>query len=184
MENPSTDQIRAVLKYDPETGLCTWLPRKPHMFQPTGTRGAEGCCANWNSRYAGSPAMTYIGSHGYRAGNLFGKVRLLHRVAMALILDHWDFDHVDHINGDKLDNRAVNLRPCTNAENLRNGLSRGGSSRFKGVCFHKQNKNWISSITLNGKTTHLGSFESEVDAAIAYDKAAKEMHGKFARTNF
>jgi hypothetical protein len=154
------------------------------MFEVKGQRGQEGSCANWNSRYAGKPAMTYIGAHGYRCGNLLGSVRLLHRVAMALILDSWGFDFVDHINGNKLDNRACNLRPCSNAENLRNSAPRRGSSTFKGVCFHKQNKNWVASITLDGQTRHLGSFSSEIDAAKAYDAAATQLHGEYARLNF
>jgi hypothetical protein len=184
MKNPDLEQIAKILQYEPETGAAKWLPRTPDMFDPVGQRNAEGCCANWNARYAGRPAMTYVGSHGYRCGNLFGKVMLLHRVAMGLILGGWDFEYVDHINGDKLDNRALNLRPCSNAENLRNGAKRKGSSRYKGVCFHRQNKNWIASITVNYKTKHLGSFCSEIEAAMAYDEAAKALHGNYARLNF
>lgn len=184
MTNPDIDQIASVLNYNPDTGRAKWLERTPDMFEAKGKRSAKGCCANWNARYAGKPAFTYVGSGGYYRGHLLGKTHLLHRVAMALIVGDWSFDYVDHINGNRLDNRSCNLRPCSNVENIRNSMSRGGSSAYKGVSFHKQNRNWIASITANYKTRHLGSFQSEIEAALAYDDAAREIHGDFARTNF
>lgn len=91
---------------------------------------------------------------------------------------------VDHINGDKLDNRKTNLRICTQAENTRNrGMSAHNSSGFKGVTFNKGVKRWIACIRLNGKNKHLGCFDSPEDAARAYDMAAEKNYGQFARTN-
>ena len=184
MKNPDIDQIKKVIAYNPETGRAVWLPRTPDMFDAKGQRSAAGSCSNWNARYAGLPAFTYVGSGGYYRGHILGASQLLHRVAMALIRGGWDFRYVDHINGNKMDNRASNLRECSNAENIRNAASRGGSSVYKGVCFHKQNKNWIANITVNYKTKHLGSFATELEAALCYDEAARDIHGEFARTNF
>lgn len=185
MANPDINTLRKIIEYTPETGEFKWKRRTPEMFVPRGTRSAAGCCANWNSRYAGKAALTFVGSHGYRCGNLLGAVRLAHRVAMAMIVGGWNFDYVDHINGDKLNNRACNLRACSNAENLRNSKARdGGSSRFKGVCWHKQNRNWLASITVDGRAKHIGSFENEIEAAQAYDDAARRLHGEFCRLNF
>lgn len=91
---------------------------------------------------------------------------------------------IDHINGNGLDNRKSNLRFCTHNQNLFNRGSGGGTSRFKGVRFHKRNKNWNAYVTVNGKSMHVGVFDSEEDAARAYDKAAKKYHGEFAWCNF
>lgn len=92
---------------------------------------------------------------------------------------------VDHINGNGLDNRKINLRTATRAENLRNAGKRNmkTSSRFKGVCWDKKNKKWISSITKARRNIYLGYFLSEEDAARAYNDAAFSLFGEFAKPN-
>lgn len=91
----------------------------------------------------------------------------------------------DHINHDTLDNRRVNLRRCTNAQNLQNQLPRKNtSSKYKGVSWYKSNKKWVASIRLNYKYIYLGCFVSEIKAAEAYDAKAKEIFGEFAYLNF
>jgi len=91
---------------------------------------------------------------------------------------------IDHINGNPLDNRDNNLRLCTSAQNHMNQRPRGGSSQFKGVTWHKRNKKWQAEIQHNGKSYWLSAFADETDAARAYDKAAREHFGEFARLNF
>lgn len=92
---------------------------------------------------------------------------------------------VDHINGDKLDNRMCNLRFATNRENIANSSSKKGStSSYKGVSFDSSRGKWISSIQINGKTKHLGRYDKEEDAAKAYDRAAFSAYGSYARLNF
>ena len=93
----------------------------------------------------------------------------------------------DHINGNGLDNRKENLRFCTHRQNLqaRRKMRKDASSKYKGVSWHRQNKKWIAGIShSDGIEKHLGCFESELDAAKAYDVAALEMFGKFATLNF
>lgn len=91
---------------------------------------------------------------------------------------------VDHINMRRLDNRKINLRECTDLQNKWNRVATKGSrSKYKGVCWDKRCKKWVASIGSNGKTIFLGRFEKEVDAALAYDKRAKEFHGEFANLN-
>ena len=91
---------------------------------------------------------------------------------------------VDHRNGNGLYNRRSNLRLCTNQENSYNRHTVRGSSIYKGVCWHKRDKKWESHISVNRKRKFLGYFNNEVEAAKAYDTAATELYGEFARTNF
>jgi hypothetical protein len=179
----SAENLSLLIDYDPETGEMVWMPRPAQFFAGSLGRTADHAAANWNSRYAGKPALSFVGNHGYKCGNIGNKSFLAHRVAMAICLGTWDFGFVDHINGDKTDNRRENLRLCTNAQNLRNGKSRGGASKYKGVSFHKQNKNWVASIMVDGMAKHIGSFAREEDAARAYNDAAMMLHGDFARLN-
>jgi len=92
---------------------------------------------------------------------------------------------VDHINHNGADNRRANLRFCTWAENYHNSLPRrGGSSRYKGVHWCNTNKKFRARITCNSTPLHLGYFDSEIDAAKAYDKKVRELFGEFANLNF
>jgi len=91
----------------------------------------------------------------------------------------------DHIDGDGLNNRRDNLRLATPQQNLWNQLPcRGGTSGRKGVSWHKNAKKWRSTITLNGRHIHIGYFNSEDEAASAYDEAAVRLFGEYARPNF
>lgn len=91
---------------------------------------------------------------------------------------------IDHINGNKLDNRRANLRICTHADNVRNvGKRKDNSSGFKGVYWRSDVKKWRALIQVEGRRIDLGFFTEPQDAALAYDKAARKYHGEFARTN-
>ena len=93
---------------------------------------------------------------------------------------------VDHINRNGLDNRKANLRPATVSQNARNcakSRRRTFCSRFKGVTWHRGKKLWQTKIVLNQKHIYIGSFKDELQAAKAYDKAAKKYHGEFAVLN-
>lgn len=92
---------------------------------------------------------------------------------------------VDHVDGDGLNNTRANLRLATNAQNIRNSRKSGSrGSQYKGVSLHNQTGRWQVHITINGKVTHVGIFADEIEAALAYDKAAKKHFGEFARLNF
>jgi hypothetical protein len=92
---------------------------------------------------------------------------------------------VDHINRATTDNRRGNLRVCTASENMVNRIKRpGSSSDYRGVCFVKRTGKWRASIKIKGKAHYLGTFDNEIDAAMAYDARAPEFHGQYAILNF
>lgn len=130
----------------------------------------------WHVRGDGYVARNPARSGGHRRG---AKV-LLHveivRPPAGLL--------VDHVSGDRLDCRRENLRLATTLENGRNRRAHGGTSRFKGVCWNKASEKWQADIRVSGRKIYLGLHENEEDAARAYDAAARQHFGEFARPNF
>ena len=116
-----------------------------------------------------------INAHGYAKND---KVGLMHRYLLSVPKNKV----VDHINGNPLDNRRINIRICEQSENARNQKIK--KSKYKGIYFDKRSNKWISRITLNYKGIHLGSFNTKEEAALAYDKAAIKYHGEFSNLNF
>lgn len=91
---------------------------------------------------------------------------------------------VDHIDGNRLNNQRHNLRECTHAENQRNRKKhKNNTSGYKGVDFSKKNHRFRAKIKLNYKSIHLGYFNTALEAAYVYNKAAKELHKEFACLN-
>lgn len=94
-------------------------------------------------------------------------------------------DTVDHINGNKLDNRQENLRRCTQRENSRNrvGWQKETTSAYKGVSWQPTREKWRATIKVDYKQKFLGYFDNEDEAALAYNEAARKHHGEFAKEN-
>jgi hypothetical protein len=115
-------------------------------------------------------------NQGYAWVRINGKQILMHR----FIMGNPSFD-IDHLNGDKLDNRRKNLRVCNASQNAANAKKRKGcSSKYKGVSWDKVKKNWM--VYANG--IYIGRFSNELQAAKTYDLKAKELFGEFAKVNF
>lgn len=92
--------------------------------------------------------------------------------------------YTDHVNGNTLDNRKINLRTATSTQNQMNRKSaEGSSSRFKGVHWNKTNKHWQARLKADGKERTIGTFKSEIDAAKAYNEVAEKEFGQYARLN-
>jgi HNH endonuclease/AP2 domain len=105
---------------------------------------------------------------------------LMHRV----LVDAPEGMVIDHINRNTLDNRRSNLRICSFVQNVRNQrIRKNNTSGFKGVQWNKNSNKWLSYIW-SGRPIYLGSFLSPIDAAKAYDQAAKLHFGEFASPNF
>mgnify|MGYP003544058816 CR=1 FL=1 len=156
-------QIRDVLDYDVETGVLTWRIS-------SGTRKA--------GQKAGGIALEYL-SVGIK-----GKRYQAHRLAWAHYFGEWPSGEVDHINRDKLDNRIVNLRVASRAQNGANcSLSKSNTSGAKGVTWVRREGKWQAQIMVGRKHRHLGYFDSVATAAAAYNDAAIKAFGEFASTN-
>jgi len=93
---------------------------------------------------------------------------------------------IDHINHDGMDNRSANVRAATYSQNMyhRRKCSGAKHSKYKGIQWDKTHRKWRASITFEKKVMHLGYFQNEIDAARAYDRAARQYHGEFASLNF
>lgn len=106
----------------------------------------------------------------------------MHRFIMGL--EHGDNLVVDHINHNGLDNRKSNLRKCTPLQNSWNTTSvKNGSSKYLGVSWYMAGKKWHSQIRIDGKVKHLGFFDKELDAAVAYDVASIINRQEFVNLN-
>jgi hypothetical protein len=112
-------------------------------------------------------------------------IRRQKRIAMhRYILNAQDNHYVDHCNGNRSDNRRLNIRICTCGDNQRNKPKpKNNTTGFKGVCVDKRNGKFVTRICLNNKIIYVGYFDSVKKAASAYNKAALKYHGEFANLN-
>ena len=183
-EVPSPELLRKLLRYEPETGKLFWLPRTPDFFEP-GKYSRNRRCAVWNARYAHKEALAAKHGNGYLSGALFDQRMFSHRAIWAIQTGNWPTLQIDHIDGDRANNKWSNLRQASRSENMRNMRShKGSTSKYLGVSWGARDKKWVACIWTNGQRVSLGSHANEIDAAIAYDKAAAQYHGSFANLNF
>ena len=166
---PSPEVLRQLLRYEPDTGKLFWKERGVEWFRglnPERTRNA------WNTMNAGEEAFTAL-TAGYRQGSLIGFHLMGHRVAWAIHHGAWP-DQIDHVNGNRSDNRIVNLRNVSVAENNKNlGMRRNNTSGRTGVYWHKPSSRWVAHIVVDGRVTSLGSFIEREDAISARVKAER-----------
>lgn len=159
----SLERLRGALHYDPESGAFTWASprRKIRVGDEAG----------------------YVDRHKYRIIHLDGVDYAAHRLAWFYVHGEWP-DEIDHINGEAADNRLCNLRIATRSQNNGNTrLPSHNTSGYKGVSFYKQTNRWQAYIKKDGQRYHLGFFATAEEAAAAYDRAAVEFFGEFAKTN-
>jgi hypothetical protein len=125
-------------------------------------------------------------NNNYYAGRYF-YIKKCHRIYISMHTDIVKPNKnlmIDHVNNNGLDNRKINLRLCTNAENMRNRpLYKNNSSGFKGVNWNIKSKKWYAYIRNNKIMYNLGTFTDPKLAARAYNDAALKYHGEFANLN-
>lgn len=165
---PSPEVLRQLLRYEADTGKLFWLPRSGNQ--------------RWNSLHAGNEAFTSTGSHGYKRTTIFGNVYVAHRVAWAIQTGQWPTHEIDHVSGERSDNRWANLREATKSQNMHNSRKRkNNTSGAKGVSWDKGAGKWMAFITVNRKRHNLGRFKNIADAAEAYKAASERLHGAYGR---
>jgi hypothetical protein len=169
-------QLRELIRLEPETGLIFWQMRVVESFLCVDGGYAKRACSRWNSYVAGTEALAAING-GYKRGTLLGKPFHAHRVVWALFYGEWCSTNIDHINGDKSDNRPSNLRAATHEANSRNQkLRSSNTSGVMGVSWNEANKAWIVRINAEGERKYLGKFQ-DFDAAVDARKRAEIQYG-------
>ncbi len=134
---------------------------------------------SWSAKVDRHTGRMYARAHIPGSGKRGGEV-LMHRLIMGPITG----EKVDHRDGDGLNNQRFNLRKCTHSQNLCNSRNSkaGKTSKYKGVSGLPDGR-FYAQIMYAGKKKNLGRFRSELDAARAYDLAARSLHGEFAVLN-
>lgn len=159
----SAERLREVVSYCPDSGCMIWrvpLSRNSKVGHEVGS----------------------IGAKGYRMVGIDHRYYLVHRLAWLYHFGCWPSEFIDHINGDKSDNRIANLRAATNSQNLRNmPLTKRNKSGVKGVCWHAKRRRWVAEIRVDTKLKHIGYFSDLNEAARAYENVAREVAGPFVR---
>lgn len=162
----SISELAELIEYDPDSGRLTWRVRTYPKH------GSLKSVKVFNSRFAGKNAFTADNGGGYKQGRIYRKAYFAHRVAWAIANGHWPDLKVDHINGDRSDNRLANLRAVTNIENARNCSPKSkSSSGVKGVSLHKATGRWRAHIRSN----HIGLFDRIEDAIEARKIASAKL---------
>lgn len=168
MTMPDADYLREVFSYDPEEGILRWkkpTTRSVHIGDLAGN------------------IFTTVDGNRYIKVKLNGKDYRAHRLIWCIVTGEWPSKQIDHRDLDGLNNRFKNLREASNTENGWNQKKKKtNKSGYKGVHLHKSNGKWIARIRVGGgRRLELGFFDSPEEAGAAYNKAALQYHGDFAR---
>lgn len=157
----SVERVRELLNYCPETGIFT-------RAITTGYRGMH-------------KAGDIVGStrrNGYVFVGIERRQYAAHRLAWVIMCGAWPKADIDHIDGNRNNNRFINLREATRSENNQNisKARKHNMTKLLGAVFRKDTKKFQARIVVNGKTTHIGCFSSAEEAHLAYLKAKSEIH--------
>lgn len=165
------DLLRRTVSFDSAAGVFTWLPRPASSF------ASAGAYRSWTAKFAGKPAFSHPDVNGYRVGRVHGVRYKAHRMAWLLVHGHWPTDCIDHINGDRSDNRIANLRDVPKAVNARNAKRRVNcTSGATGVHWNRARQKWRAIIHYDKRCIHLGLFDT-IEEAVSARRAANDDYG-------
>ena len=158
----TADRLRELFHYDKDTGVFTRLVNCSNVR----AGAVAGCLKN----------------DGYLCIRVDGRLYSAHRLAWFYMTGEWPGLHIDHANSDRSDNRWANLREATYSQNNANSIVRkDNKSGFKGASRSGKRLGWQACIRWEGRSKHLGYFDSPEAAHAAYLAAANELFGEFAR---
>lgn len=144
------ERLKQLLHYDPDTGVFT---------------------SNSTNRKVGS-----VSDRGYLRLNLQNRLYMAHRIAWLYMTGDFPEREIDHIDGDKLNNRWVNLRPATRKQNMENtSLFSTSTSGYRGVTWYKRNNKWGATAFHNGERHFAGLFDTAEEAAVAAKQLRDEL---------
>lgn len=165
------EYVKQCLKYDSKTGTLTWKNR-PKMHFPT-----ERGWAIFHASYAGKETGC-LDHKGYLVVLIGGRPYFSHRLAWAIAKGKWPDEMIDHVNGDRSDNRICNLREASRSENLMNStLRKDNTSGVKGVIL--RHGKWCVEIKVAKKRHRVGYFDSLEEAKAAVEAARITLHKDF-----
>lgn len=146
---PSAGECCALLEYEPASGVLLWRHRPREMFK------TDLAFHMWNKRFAGKQAGN-VGPQGYRVVSIHGRSHPCHRIAWIIATGEDADGFIDHIDGDRTNNRSTNLRVVSAAENLLNMSRRSDNRRGTlGVVWLRGKDRWFAYIQRDGKRRHL-----------------------------
>ena len=155
--NDMKDSLSRII-YDPDTGDFTWVRCANRRV----SAGQKAGCLNYD---------------GYVVISLGGVVYRAHRLAWHIVHGCWPSDQLDHINGNRADNRIANLREATAAQNHQNIAKRSDNkSGYPGVSYAPWASAWRAEIRVSGARRRIGYFSTPELAYAAYSKAKAELH--------
>lgn len=169
---PSLERLQELLAYDKQSGVLIW------KVKPVKSRSDVG----FNNKVGGKTANT-VGRSGYLVVGIEKKYYLSHRIIWKLMTGADPVDQVDHVDGNRLNNRWSNLRAAANGQNIQNSrIRKDNVSGVKGVHWDAHRKKWRAVITVNGYQRRVGRFSDLKEAEAAMTVARAKDHGEFART--
>ena len=170
----SAEWLNDRLSYDPITGLMRWKIRPREDF------ASDREWNRWDTQFIGKLAGS-LNSLGYQQIGIDNVRYLLHRIIWKMMYGNIPKKlHVDHMNGNKTDNRIVNLQLATNAQNgqKRNGLGANNTSGIRGVDFYIARQKWRVQISVNGKYIYCGCYDTQEEAKKVAIQKREEIFGE------
>jgi hypothetical protein len=153
-DNLTQDRLKTLVNYDADTGIFTWRQSRPKCR----VGDKVGC-------------FMQTGYIGVRIDN---RLYTAHRLVWLYVTGKFPAEQIDHINGNRADNRFANLREATNAENAQNRCRKDNKSGYTGV--RKENQKWLAEIKVNYKPMRIGLFATPEEARAAYLEAKHKFH--------
>jgi len=175
---PSSEYLSECFSYDAETGVLTWKKRPAYHFDLVPNALMR---IGQSAKIVGRPALNILKKNGYRGGSLDGVGMYAHRVIWKMV-NGSDPNVIDHIDGDKANNRLINLRNVSASINMRNlKLSGQSASGVRGVYRHSQSGGWLAQINTNAGNI-ISFYSKDMAEAVEWRREMEVEFGYITRT--